>query len=155
MNLTKINVPEKYANVKSIVGDARELSCYEDKEFDLVFSNSVIEHVGKEEDQKKMADEILRVGKHFYLQTKNKYFPVEPHFIFPFFQFLPLSARIFLLRNFTLGYMKQKVKSYDEAKEIADSVDLLSEKRLRKFFPQAEIKREKFFFMTKSFYLFA
>lgn len=39
--------------------------------------------VGKERDQERMAAEILRVGRHCYVQTPNKNFPVEPHFIFP------------------------------------------------------------------------
>ena len=155
LNLKKVEVPEKFTNIKSVAGDATNLSQYSDKEFDLVFSNSVIEHVGKEAQQKKMADEILRVGKHCYLQTPNKYFPIEPHFISPLFQFLPLKVRIFLLFHFALGWRKRKdVRTKEEAINDADSVDLLTLKRLRKFFPNAEIQKEKFFFLTKSFYFF-
>ncbi|MBQ6113854.1 MAG: class I SAM-dependent methyltransferase [Synergistaceae bacterium] len=154
LNLNRIDVPEEYTNVKSVAGDARDLSCYQDKEFDLVFSNSVIEHVGKERDQKRMASEILRVGKHCYVQTPNRNFPVEPHFIFPMFQFLPLSVRAFLVRHFALGWRTKAADSEEEAREIADSVNLLNEKQLRKLFPGAEIQREKFLLLTKSFYFF-
>ena len=41
------------------------MDAYEDKQFDLVFSNSVIEHVGDLEGQRQRAHEIMRVGKHF------------------------------------------------------------------------------------------
>jgi hypothetical protein len=57
---------------------------YRDKEFDIAFSNSVIEHVGNDLRIRQMADEVRRVGRN-YLQTPNYYFPLEPHFFFPFF----------------------------------------------------------------------
>lgn len=47
---------------------------FKEKEFDLVFSNSVIEHVGGFQDQMKAANEIRRVGKNYFIQTPNKYF---------------------------------------------------------------------------------
>ena len=154
LNLNEYKIPEKFKNIKSVIGDATDLSKYSEKQFDLVFSNSVIEHVGKEQAQKKMADELLRVGKHLYVQTPNKNFPIEPHFIFPLFQFLPLKLKIFLLTHFALGWYANKVSSKDEAKKIAESVDLLDLKRLRKFFPNAKIQKEKIFPFTKSFYFF-
>ena len=153
LNLSKAKIPEKISNVKSVVGDATDLSEYSDNEFDLVFSNSVIEHVGNYASQKKMADEILRVGRHLYLQTPNKNFPIEPHFIFPFFQFLPLILRAFLLHHFALGWYK-KAQNKEQALEVADSVHLLTKRKLQKLFPDAKIQKEKFLLMTKSFYFF-
>ncbi|MBQ7151475.1 MAG: class I SAM-dependent methyltransferase [Synergistaceae bacterium] len=153
LNLNEIKIPERFTNIKSVVGDATDLSQYADNAFDLVFSNSVIEHVGKEPAQKKMADEVLRVGKHLYLQTPNKNFPIEPHFIFPLFQFLPLRVRAFLVSHFAIGWYKKAV-SREEALRVADSVDLLTKRRLQKFFPSAKIQKEKFLGLTKSFYFF-
>ena len=73
-------------------------------EFDIVFSNSVIEHLGDIEGQRRMAKEIRRVGKYYYLQTPNRNFPVEPHFQFPFFQFLPKWLRTAIVRRWSIGW---------------------------------------------------
>ena len=153
LNLEKKEIPDGFKNVSSVAGDATDLSEYADKEFDLVFSNSVIEHVGGGEAQEKMASEMKRVGKHYYLQTPNRYFFMEPHFQFPLFQFLPMKVKIFLIKRFQLGFMS-KAKDDEEAVRIANSVRLLTKKELEKLFPDAEIKKEKIMFFTKSFYLY-
>ncbi|HWS70973.1 MAG TPA: class I SAM-dependent methyltransferase, partial [Thermoanaerobaculia bacterium] len=65
-------------------------------------SNSVLEHVA---DMPAMAREIRRVGRRWYVQTPNRWFPVEPHFLVPFFQFLPIATRAWLLTRFDLGWL--------------------------------------------------
>ncbi len=135
---------------KFIKGDAKDLSAFRDNEFDIVFSNSVIEHVGNFSGQKKMADEVLRTGRLSFVQTPNYYFPYEPHFLFPFFQFLPHSLKILMLKKFNLGWYK-KAGNNSEAESILNSVKLLNAKELRSLFPHSEMIREKFFFMTKSY----
>lgn len=52
---------------------------FDDNEFDWVFSNAVIEHVGDRQDQILFLNEMLRVGKNVFFTTPNKYFPVESH----------------------------------------------------------------------------
>jgi ubiquinone/menaquinone biosynthesis C-methylase UbiE len=73
------------SNFTAFVGDGRSMPQFEDHQFDIVFSNSTIEHVGSIDDQRAMAREIVRVGRKYYVQTPNRYFPIEPHFVFPFF----------------------------------------------------------------------
>lgn len=103
LNLTRADVAGH--NMESVAGDARHMPQFTDGEFDLVFSNSVIEHVGAHEQQLKMANEIRRVGKGYFLQTPSYWFPVEPHFLIPLFQFCPVSVRVAILRRVEIvGY---------------------------------------------------
>ena len=84
IHITLLNLQKqstKNNNFISIAGDACNMSDFNDKSFEIIHSNSVIEHVGSFNDQLKMADEIKRVGKIYFLQTPNYYFPIEPHFI--------------------------------------------------------------------------
>ena len=148
LNISK--VPVRYPGFSSVSGDARDLSRFGDGEFDIVFSNSTIEHLGKYEGQKKMASEAVRVGKRYFIQTPNFFFPIEPHFLFPFFQFLPMSLKIFLATNFKLGWYK-KFADKGEAKKKIESIRLLRKKELKKLFLGSTIKREKILFLTKSF----
>ena len=52
---------------------------FKDNEFDWVFSNAVVEHVGNRAEQLLFINEMLRVGKNVFFTTPNKYFPVESH----------------------------------------------------------------------------
>lgn len=140
----------KYPNFSSIAGDARDLGEFEDNEFDIVFSNSVIEHVGAYHQQGLMAREIRRVGKRYFVQTPNRFFPIEPHFYFPCFQFLPFSVRVFLVSHFNVG-MYRKRSDRQEAESLARSIHLLSQEELKQLFPGAEIYKEKVFNFVKSF----
>ncbi|OGU55538.1 MAG: hypothetical protein A2V66_07010 [Ignavibacteria bacterium RBG_13_36_8] len=149
LNIQKENI--EYENFCSVIGDARNLSGFNEKEFDIVFSNSVIEHVGTFEDQQKMANEIKRVGKYYYVQTPNYFFPLEPHFFFPFFQMMPLKIKILIMMNFRLGWSDKKILSKEEAVKVATSVRLLKQKELKHLFPDATIIKEKFCGLNKSF----
>ena len=71
-----------------IVGDGTKLD-FPDNSFSVVFSNSVIEHLGTYEKQKMFALEARRVGKRLWIQTPAKNFCIEPHYITPFVHFFP------------------------------------------------------------------
>ena len=131
LNLEVQDIPAKYKNMKSVAGDATDLSRYADKQFDLVFSNSVIEHVGDISAQKNM----------------------EPHYRVPFFEFLPFGAKTFLVRHFKMSGMP-KAESAEEAVRIVNSIHLLTKSDVEKLFPEALIKEEKASLFTKSFYLY-
>lgn len=151
LNLDRL--PTTLPNVTSIAGDARDLR-FPDSGFDVVFSNSVIEHVGGPEDQRKMADEVRRVGKRHFIQTPNKYFPIEPHFMFPFYQFLPKSLQIRLLQRFTLGWIK-RTPDRGEAGRLIAGIRLLDKSEFKALFPDSRIFEEKFLGLTKSFVAYA
>src|SRR5206468_3871499 len=55
----------------------------------IVFSNSVIEHVGTREDQRQFAREVARDGKKYWIQTPNRRFPFDHHVMLPAIHFPP------------------------------------------------------------------
>ncbi len=154
IELTMINVEEEKdelpENVRFIKADARSLGFISDREFDVAYSNSVIEHFSSFEEQFEVASNIRRIAEHYFVQTPNYYFPVEPHFLFPFFQMLPEGLKKTLVRNFSLGWF-EKQPDDKSAAELVKSVRLLKRNELIKLFPDAEIFEEKFFMMNKSF----
>lgn len=151
LNLNKVRITHK--NFYCVVGDARDMKQFKDNEFDVVFSNSVIEHLGSYADQSRMANEIKRIGKRYFLQTPNRYFPIEPHFLFPFFQFLPLRVKAWSIRHSNIGWQK-KVNDRQEAYRIVSSIRLLSKRELLRLFPRGVMKREHFLGLTKSFIIY-
>jgi SAM-dependent methyltransferase len=151
LNLTEVQV--NYPNFSSVAGDACNMKQFGDKEFDVVFSNSVIEHVGNYAAQLRMAEEVQRVGKRYFIQTPNRYFPIEPHFLFPYYQFLPLILQVFLIRHFNLGWYR-RIPDRQDATAFVKSHTLLSERELRRLFPNAALYKERFLGFTKSFVLY-
>jgi hypothetical protein len=147
--LNRYAVPTRSENCESLVGDATHMPELGDREFDAVFSNSVIEHVGDFEAQRAMAREIQRVGNRYFVQTPNRYFPIEPHFLVPLFQFLPVSLRVALVRRFDLGWYR-RIPDAGEARRHVLAHRLLGEAEMRRLFPHATLEREKLFGLTKS-----
>jgi ubiquinone/menaquinone biosynthesis C-methylase UbiE len=156
VRITLLNIehqPVSSAKFVSAAGDARAMPQYADRSFDVVFSNSVIEHVGDYREQRRMAREVMRVGRRYFVQTPNKRFPLEPHFLFPFFQYLPDEMRAQLVHRFDIGWYK-RIPSLDEARAEVNSIRLLTRGRFANLFPEAEIYEEKLFGLTKSFVAF-
>lgn len=137
-----------HPHTESIQGDATDMREFPDQSFDLVFSNSVIEHLYTLENQQKMASEIQRVGKKFFIQTPNKYFPIEAHYALPFAQFLPKSLVFFLLTKTKLSRLKRWEEK--SARQYLEEIRLLSEKEMKSLFPGAKILKEKALGLTKS-----
>jgi hypothetical protein len=152
IEITLLNLEKgtaKHKNFSSVQGDACNLTQFADKQFDIVFSNSLIEHLYTKENQLRMASEAQRVGRYYFVQTPNFYFPIEPHWVFPFFQFLPFQWRVFLTKNLNLGHYR-KAKSETAAVERVKEVQLLTEKELISLFPKSRIYREYLFGLKKS-----
>jgi hypothetical protein len=136
-------------NIKAVSGNATSLSGIKDSEFDIVFSNSVIEHLYTKENQIKMAEEVKRAGKYYFVQTPNKYFPIEPHYVLPFFQYLPKSVKYFILTKTRLSRLHKWDKDY--AKQYIEEIRLLSFKEMKELFPEGSIYCEKAGGLIKSF----
>lgn len=151
LNLTKES--KDNINIKSIIDDACNMNNFRNNQFDIVFSNSVIEHVGDLKKQLDMANEVQRVAKNYFLQTPNYFFPIEPHFLFIGFHWLPISFRAFLINHFNLGWVR-KIPKYINARKFVNDIRLMKYSELKSIFPNATIQREKYFGLTKSFIVY-
>lgn len=134
---------------RSFTGSATDPDLFRGESFDLVHSNSVIEHVGWWPDMEAFADNTRRLAPRYYVQTPNYWFPYEPHFRFPGFQYLPEMARRRLIMRWSLGFFS-RIDTFAEAKDIIDHHRLLSTRQMRRLFPDAEVSHEKILGMNKS-----
>ena len=132
-----------------VVADATRLP-FRDGAFDVVFSNSLIEHIIDDAGRNAFAAEVQRVGRRFHVQTPNRWFPVEPHLMTPLIHFLPQGLQRRLVRNFTLwGWVARPTS--DEAAGFLGLTKLIDRREFRSLFPAAIILKEKFLGLTKSF----
>ena len=131
-------------------GDGRELP-FESGQFAIVFSNSVIEHVGDWTDQERFAQEIQRVGRRYWVQTPNRQFPLEPHLNFPGYQWLPDRLARAVVANWPLSYHRRDGLSPEQAWEAVRGTRLITTAEMRRLFPTATIWRERVLALTKSF----
>ena len=72
--------------------DACEGLPFADREFDLVYCSSVIEHVAPAR-RAAFAAELRRVGRGWFVQTPAYSFPIEPHSLLPGAHWLPVRLR--------------------------------------------------------------
>lgn len=133
-----------------VEGDACDLQGFKNKSFDIAHSNSVIEHVGDWERMVQFSSELERVADRYFVQTPNFWFPVEPHFITPFFQFLPEPIRVWMVLHFNLGHIP-KMKSVSAAVRSVQGAHLVDRRMFGELFRDAQIIRERMLFLTKSF----
>lgn len=131
-----------------ILGDGRVLP-FGDKTFDIVYSNSVIEHVGSFDDQTAFAREVRRVGKAYFVQTPDWYFPVEPHFVAPFIHYLPVKLQKKLIRHFTPWGLITK-PDRKRVEQVVASIELLTYSQMKNLFVDARIVKERLCGLSKS-----
>jgi len=128
-------------NISMLEGDGCDLP-FQDKSYSIVFSNSVIEHVGDFSRQKQFAGEVRRVGHRLWVQTPAYEFFIEPHFLCPFFHWLPVPWRIYLARWATLwGWLEKP--SPQRVREMVEEIRLLKKNEFQELFPDCQILTEK------------
>lgn len=123
------------------IGDGCNLAEYGDGAFDLVHSNSVIEHVGPWDRISAMAREVRRVGRTGWIQTPAREFPIEPHFHLPFMHWLGSDVQAFSLRASPLEAYRKC--SSEERRMVVDSIHLLSKREMDVLFPDCSIYVER------------
>jgi hypothetical protein len=135
-----------------VAGDGRALP-FRDAAFDVVFSNSVIEHVGDLASQRRFAREVARVGRAYWVETPNRWFPVEQHLLTPFIHWLPRTWQRALVPRFNWWRVLVPLPA-DRRNFYIDhylrDVRLLGLAELRALFPEAQILRERVLGITKS-----
>lgn len=147
LNLSAESMGPAAETFTRVVADGCALP-FADAAFDVVFSNSLIEHLPPER-QRHLATEIVRVGRAHFVQTPNYWFPVEPHFWAPFFHWLPRAARHRTVRWLTPWGLLVR-PSPSQARQAVDEMRLLTRAELRAHFPGSEIRVERAVGLAKS-----
>lgn len=130
---------------KFVTGDACEDGIPEGQ-YDLVFSNSVIEHVGDWERQSAFARNVTRGSSNYWVQTPAKWFPIEAHTGMPFWWFYPERLRAKLIRRW-----KNKLPAWTEMIEGTRLVELQA---LQSLFPGGDILVERSMGIVKSYTIY-
>jgi hypothetical protein len=142
--------PRVHENIEPRAGDATNLRELPDGCFDVVFSNSVIEHLETFERQAAMAAEVRRLAPSYWVQTPNFWFPMEPHFLTPAWHWLPVDLRVALLRRRRFGW-RGPCPEPDEAQALVREIRLMRSRELRRLFPDATLEAERIGPFVKSF----
>ena len=136
------------ADVTWVVGDACDMP-FRDDAFDVAFSNSVVEHLSTAENQRRFADEVQRVARAYYVQTPNRWFPIEPHLMAPFIHYLPRQWQrpLYPLTPWALLNSPDVATLDRQFRELR----LLTAAQLHRLFPEAKILTERAAGIAKSF----
>ncbi|MGD0185168.1 MAG: methyltransferase domain-containing protein [Roseiarcus sp.] len=137
---TPTNTDQVDPNFLAVSGDGCSLPCYQDNSFDLTHSNSTIEHVGTWERMEAFAQESRRLAPAYYLQTPYFWFPIEPHFLAPFFHWLPESWRAKALLTKWIAH--ESSSDLGESMRRVRSAVLLDKAQLSFLLPDGTIRFE-------------
>lgn len=154
LNLTIINLPgsglrsevDPRHTVTYIEGDACHMPDIPDNAFDIAFSNSVIEHVGPEENQQSFAREVHRVAPRHWIQTPSIWFPIEAHNHMPFWWFYPPA-----MKRFFINRWKRKLPAWTE---MVEGTTVILHREMRDMFPTSTLWSERFMGFTKSYVVY-
>ena len=149
LNLDVPAVAAVRGNISVVRGDGCRLP-FASGSFAIGHSNSVIEHLSSWDNQVAFAREICRVATQVWVQTPARWFLIEPHLLTPFIHYLPKSWQRHLLRYFSIWGLVTK-PSPRQIEELLLEIRLLTFAEMRQLFPDCEIRRERFFGLTKAY----
>ncbi len=116
------NFAQAFPSIRTVVASGLELP-FADDEFDVAFSNAVVEHVGGRDEQRRFVAELCRVAPRVFVSTPNRWFPVETHTLVPFVHWLPRPHADRAMHALRRGNW--------------DQVELLTKRDLLALFPQS------------------
>ena len=146
--VTILNIDDKVIEppFRYIKGDACATQL-EDQSYDIVFSNSVIEHLGSASNQKAFAREVRRIAtRAYWIQTPYKHFPIEPHAIFPFYTYMPFGCRKMIAKRWPLSHIRRIANPEEYVRNIL----LLNPQQFGALFDGASLYKEYLFGLLKS-----
>jgi hypothetical protein len=153
-HVTTLNLDGKYDVSESwlehVVADACNLASLDicAGDYSLIVSNSLIEHVGGYERRKEFAQVVRTAAPAHWVQTPDRYFPIEPHYLGPGFQFLPIKMRAAIIRHWPIAH--ERVYTTADALAQALTIDLIGATELQHLFPESVIWHERFVGLSKS-----
>ncbi len=141
LDITCLNLPgmaepdhKTHHTMTYVDGDACNMPEYHTDQFDMVFSNSTIEHVGDYEKRVHFAKEVRRLSKKYWIQTPYKYYPIEAHCGMPFWWLYPEALRAFFINRWR--------KSLPAWTEMVATTTIISVKEMKELFPECTLKKE-------------
>jgi SAM-dependent methyltransferase len=115
-----------YPGLRFVMADGMALP-FKDAAFDIVFCSAVMEHVGSRDRQRIFVQELLRVGKRFFITTPNRQFPMEFHTILPVIHWLPQPVHQKILRGLGMEFWS-----------LTENLNLLTASTFMALFPSAD-----------------
>jgi hypothetical protein len=132
---SELKVAGQSPRLTAQVGDARDLAHFADNSFDLVHSNSVVEHVGTFADMYRFAREVRRLAPAYYVQTPYFWFPIDPHFPrMPLYHWMPMSLRLKIYRRIRVGW-SPPIRDIPLAMGALEGTIMLDRQQFRTLFP--------------------
>lgn len=154
LDITIVNLPgsrmvsdaPRHHRFTFVEGDATDLPQFPDNFFDVVFSNSVIEHVGGTEKERLFASEVRRLAPSYWVQTPSIWFPLEAHTGLPFWWFMPRALKNILHRRW-----ERLVPAWND---MVKGTVVIGRRSLRSYFPCGSLGVERTFCIPKSYFIF-
>lgn len=136
-------------HVLPVLGDACDPpASVVNHKYDLVFSNSLIEHVGGHAQRTRLSENVASLAPSYWVQTPYRYFPIEPHFLAPGLQFLPTRVQAQFVRHWPLVHTPPR--DLADALSTVQWTELIGITQMRTYFSDADILLERFGGIPKS-----